>query len=287
MGWLLGGLGVLLVGLLFLEWIREQRIFRSSQYRLDTEKVPEGEEVRLLLLSDLHGRCYGARNRKLLEAAKRMSPDLVLVAGDLVTGHRPGSYAVALELLRNLAERTPVFYAPGNHEQKLQAREYQGRGEDFSKAFKKAGVSYLENGSDTCEIRGIPFRVTGLELPLSRYRRKGRRPLTVEELEALIGRADPRVFQVLVAHHPGYAPAYDDWGGDLTVSGHLHGGMVRLPGIGGLLSPEPALLPAYSGGLYRLSKTTLVVSRGLGDHTLPLRLFNSCELVLIRLCARR
>ena len=104
-----------------------------------------------------------------------------------------------------------------------------------------------------------------------------------EELERILGKPDEEYYNILLAHNPVYFHAYAQWGADLTVSGHLHGGIIRIPGIGGVITPQARLFPRYDAGHFRWKGRDLVVSRGLGTHTINLRIFNPPELSVIRL----
>ncbi|MFR8545685.1 MAG: metallophosphoesterase, partial [[Clostridium] scindens] len=107
-----------------------------------------------------------------------------------------------------------------------------------------------------------------------------RRPMEEEEIESRVGTADSS-YQILLAHNPAYVAAYRKWGADLILSGHLHGGIVRIPGIGGVIAPDFTLFPKYSGDIYREEDATVVVSKGLGAHSVPIRLLNPAEMVVL------
>ena len=102
-------------------------------------------------------------------------------------------------------------------------------------------------------------------------------------LRKLLGTPDREKFQLLIAHNPVYFDAYADWGADLVVSGHVHGGIMRLPFLGGVLSPSLTLFPKYDGGMFREHGSTMILSRGLSSHTIPIRIFNPGELIVIEL----
>ena len=120
-------------------------------------------------------------------------------------------------------------------------------------------------------------------MDMSFYKKKGRVSMDASYLQMHLGNKDKYSYRVLVGHNPEFFEAYSEWGADLVVSGHLHGGFMRLPFGRGLASPRYKLFPKYAGGCYHKNKTNLVVSRGLGMHTLPLRIFNPGELVVIDL----
>lgn len=196
------------------------------------------------------------------------------------------SYAETIPFLVRLAAICPVYYANGNHEQKLKEKpeRYEQSYAAYQKRLEEAGVIFLENEAAVWKPDGVRIRISGLEIPLAAYEKTGRRKkqLSVREIEDRIGRADPS-YQILLAHNPAYVRQYEDWGADLILSGHLHGGLIGVPGIGGVISPDFRLFPAYSGGIYRDPKADVVVSRGLGVHSVPIRFLNPAELIVLEL----
>ena len=126
------------------------------------------------------------------------------------------------------------------------------------------------------------IRITGLSLP-SRYFGVRHKTLDTQIVHLLVKAPDPDHFQILLAHSPTHHAAYDAWGADLTISGHYHGGQVRLPLIGGVISTGWTLFPKYDMGMYALKNGKLIVSAGLGTHTIPLRINNPPEAVYITL----
>lgn len=143
----------------------------------------------------------------------------------------------------------------------------------------------LENDSVILVSTGSEekVRLTGLEIPLECYTHLKRRKMPEGIIKERIGNRDPEAFQVLLAHNPSYMKEYLAWGADLILSGHLHGGMVRIPGIGGVIGPDFVLFPKYSGEMRRVGDQTVIVSKGLGTHTIHIRLFNPAEVVVLSL----
>lgn len=248
-----------------------------------TEKLPQlpCEEYRIVFLTDLHD-CPA---ETLAEQIKALRPDLILAGGDMVNG--PRNEAVcgtdrAEQLLSALLSCAPVIGAMGNHETRLKhSPRRQDCYRESRSRLEQAGVRFLENAS--CALPGLEGRVRlyGLELPLSYY--GFRRPKTGPELTKLLGERVPGETALLLAHTPEYRDAYRRWGADLVLAGHLHGGMIRLPLIGGLVGPSGRLFPRCSRGRFRCGETEMLVSSGLGDHGIMLRLGNPRELLLLRL----
>lgn len=161
-----------------------------------------------------------------------------MIPGDLVLGKPDASLKEPEDFLRKAVKVAPVFYAPGNHEQRMKlypkvyGREYLG----YEKRVQQMGVKILENRTERVLIKGQTVVVSGLAIPYEYYLK--RRKTGEKDLVRLVGEADKEYFQILLAHTPKYAGTYLEWGGDLIFSGHYHGGMARLPVLGGVISPD-------------------------------------------------
>lgn len=262
--------------------------FRIFQYKVNTKKLPALTKGPVFcMLADLHNKSYGQDNVRLSEAILAQQPDAVLSAGDLLTG-RPGeSFLPALALLSRLRrEGIPVFYGNGNHEyrMRLHPEVYGNMYAEYTSALREMGVILLENTKASFEASGLSMDIYGFELEEFYYQKFCRADFREEELERKLGKPNPEHFTILLAHNPVYFHSYARWGADLTVSGHLHGGIIRIPGIGGVITPQARLFPRYDAGHFHWGGKELVVSRGLGTHTINLRIFNPAELSVIRLC---
>ena len=139
----------------------------------------------------------------------------------------------------------------------------------------------LENNSSSLELQGEQIQITGLALPEEYYKKGKKVELPIKVVNRLAGKASKEKFHILLAHTPKYGDTYLEWGGDLILSGHYHGGMMRLPFLGGVISPDFRLFPQYCQGDFEKENCHFIVSAGLGEHTLPIRIFNPRELVLI------
>ena len=164
-----------------------------------------------------------------------------------------------------------------------QQKELYSSWMEYRKGLTQQNITFLDNKSVSFTKNGASLRITGLSLGLEYFERHKMLELNQNHLKKIIGEKRKNEFQILMAHHPFYFKEYTDWGADLVVSGHVHGGMVRLPGIGGLLSPQAKFFPKYQAGLYKKKDKVMVVSRGLGSHSIMPRLFNIPEIVFLRL----
>ena len=248
----------------------------------------------------------------MVEAIKKISPDAVVVGGDLIVyGTVKKIYRRSLKdgeeirdpetewmkhslsLMKRLAQICPVWFVQGNHELRLEYyEELNGFNDRFCEEMEKAGVRMLRNGAvDPARDGDSGIRLLGLELPMKYYRKFRRTKLPQEELCKLAGSPDRSFYTVLVSHIPTYFPVSARWGSDLCLCGHVHGGLMRLPLLGGVVGTQPSLFPKYSGGQYFCRAVTgeekhlssMVLSCGLGSHTLPIRIFNPGEISVIEL----
>ena len=253
--------------------------FVIRKYKCRVEKLKKG--CRIILLSDLHNKSFGEKNEKLLEAVRGLSPDMILIAGDMYTAEKDGDTETAAEFVRALAADYPVYYGNGNHEQKT-AFDIEKFGEmyrRFSEKIEKASVRHLVN--EKVYLPEFNMDIYGAEIGWEYYGKFQRGGMEVSYLDRLIGRPDKSRATVLIAHNPRYFEVYAGWGADFVVSGHVHGGLMRLPFLGGVISPALKLFPKYDGGEFHEGKSTLILGRGLGTHTLPIRIFNPGEVVVI------
>lgn len=234
-----------------------------------------------ILLSDLHNKSFGKENQALLQAIEKQKPDGILIAGDMYTAAKGKDNTKVAEFVCRLAEKYPVYYGNGNHEHKtrLFPEEFGNLYQDYMDKIKKAGVVTLQN--EKVHLPGFNTDIYGLEIERDYYKKFERQKMVPDYLTKELGTPDKGRFTLLIAHNPEYFPAYAAWGADLSVSGHVHGGLMRLPAAGGVISPGIQLFPKYDGGFFKEGNAVMVLSRGLGTHTLPIRIFNPGELIVI------
>lgn len=257
--------------------------------RYYTIETNQPVRLKLCLLADLHGKECGRENERLIAAVEREKPDLIISAGDLMTAGNEMDAIVmkpALHLIQVLAAQYPVYAAHGNHEQKmLLIGEESGndRMQRFEADLRERGAVLLRDEAAKEVPQGT--EIFGLEIPLPVIKKEAGAQFTAEDIRERIGDADPERFSILIAHDPAQMKAYTDWGADLVLSGHVHGGIIRLPLIGGVVAPPFVLFPRYDAGLFTERKdaheTNMVISAGLGEHTLPFRFNNPRELAVI------
>ena len=275
---------VIAVILVVLVWIMlyDSNRFVVRHYSQRDQRIKK--PVKAVVLADLHNKRYGKENERLLQAIDEIRPDMILIAGDILTAKPKASLETAVDLLTKLAGKYPIYYGNGNHEHrlKLYPENYGDMAERYEEAPQKIGIRRLVNEHTVLEESGIC--IYGSEIDKLYYKRFGIQPMDPEYLKSLLGQPSAEKYTILIAHNPDYFPKYADWGADLVLAGHVHGGMVRVPIWGkGVVSPNVRLFPKYDGGEFTLGKTRMLLSRGLGMHTIPIRLFNPGEVLEVDL----
>lgn len=235
----------------------------------------------MVVLADLHNKQYGKDNHLLAQAVMQQNPDMICVAGDMLTAKPRKKFTAAISLLKQLSEKYPVYYANGNHEQRLHLHPevFGDMYERYIKELEQIGIKPLQNVNIKWKENNV--RIYGLELPRPFFKRFETYPMEETYLKELLGQAQAEEFCILLAHNPDYFPQYAAWGADLCLSGHVHGGLMRVPFLGGFIAPSWKLFPKYDGGEFQEGESRMILSRGLGTHTLPVRILNPGELVVI------
>ena len=282
---LLAIIGILLLFFVVVMIVDGNR-FVVTTYKILTDKTKHSH--RLIVLADLHGKEYGENNEKLLKAIDEQKPTGILIAGDMLTAKPGVEFHQVLCFLGKLGEKYPIYYGNGNHEYRLKLYPdiYGDMGKEFEKGLSNIGIFPLCNESTRLEDENIV--IYGLEIDREYYKRGRKVNMQAEYLKEKLGTPDRNKYNILLAHNPVYFKTYANWGADLVISGHVHGGMMRLPFLGGVVSPALVLFPKYSGGLYKEdnkkdTRSTMVLSNGLGSHTLPIRIFNPGQLVVLEI----
>ena len=254
--------------------------FHVVKYELSSNKIEK--EHCYAVLSDLHNKSYGNRNEKLLKAIDKLAPEGILIAGDILTSKPGKSYEVAINLMKELAKKYPVYYGMGNHETRLflYPEVYGDMGKNYEKELNDIRIKLMRNESLEGEDH---IRITGLDMKRAYYKRFKKEPMDGNYLLETLGEPKEDNYEILLAHNPDYFEEYAAWGADLVLSGHVHGGMMRLPLLGGVVSPAFKFFPKYDGGLFKQGKSVMILSRGLGMHTIPIRIFNPGELISLKL----
>ena len=258
--------------------------FRIKSYEIKSEKLKCGSSAVFAFLTDLHGVVYGTENQLLLQEIDAQKPDAILLAGDMLVRSEPQTLENGCALIKKLADKYPVFYALGNHEFQMQKGVYREKYLQYERFLKEQGVCFLHNEHVQVKLGENVFVIHGLELPMEFYKKPFSPELKQEKITELLGVPGKEEYQILLAHNPKYGKAYLAWGADLTLSGHFHGGVVRFTEHRGLTCPQYLLFPPYCCGDFYKDGRCMLVSAGLGEHTIPIRVHNPRELFMIHVC---
>ncbi|EOS45535.1 hypothetical protein C809_02954 [Lachnospiraceae bacterium MD335] len=245
------------------------------------------KECRFVLISDVHNKVYGNNNALFIQAVKKIDPDFIVVAGDLVTSRAGEDMTAGIALLNSLAKEYKIYYGLGNHESKI--RECRDKfGNQFAllkEQLKSDNLVMLVN--ESAQIPEYNIKITGLELPLTYFAHFKLHKMEAGYLAEVVGPPGKDMCNLLIAHNPDYFKEYAEWGADLVLSGHVHGGIMRLPVLGGVIAPSYRLFPKYDGGVYKENGSVMLLGRGMGAHTIPLRFFNPAQLYAVTLKPHR
>lgn len=258
--------------------------FQVKTYQILSKKVQKGRRIRLAFLSDLHGARFGENNCRLAQAVEEASPDMALAGGDMMVGEPAPSLEAAEELLGALVKKFPVYYAFGNHERRLaeDPEKYGNQFAQYCRRLQGQGVCFLRNQKAEAKVEaGVPAVLWGWDGQSGFYRKFKRAVMEEGYLKETLGEPDEAAYNILLAHNPQFAEAYFSWGADLILCGHYHGGVCRFSENRGLIAPNFRLFPAYCCGLFSQGERQMIVSAGLGEHTVRLRIHNPRELILI------
>lgn len=242
-----------------------------SRYEVKSQKLPESfDGFKIVQLSDLHGAEFGEDGMGLVEKVKELEPDIIALTGDFVTDE--GDLAAVKKLAGRLTELCPVYFVSGNHE------FGSGLAVKVRNILERAGVKYLSNEYLTISRGKDEILLGGVEDPLA-YADM----LSPDELAQKMNDAAPDAFKILLGHRNYWMTEYPELPVDLIFCGHAHGGLIRIPGVGGLIGTDRRLFPDFDAGEYNNGRYTLIVSRGLGNSVPIPRVFNRPEIVCVEL----
>lgn len=276
-------IGAIVLLLLVIEYIRNLKPEITKEI-ISSDKLPKAfDGFRMVILADLHNYSFGKNNSVLKEQIDSVKPDVILVAGDMLVRKMPDEYETAFKLLKDLSKKYPIYYGMGNHEQNLsfEKDDYLTLYQNYIANLKKAGIIFLDNEKLIIKRKGESLVIAGLSIEQRFYGKFKMPVMPVDYIEKLVGKRDRECYNILIAHNPMYFKKYVAYGADLILSGHVHGGIIRLPLLGGMLSPQYRFFPKYDSGRFSEENSVMLISRGLGLHTLKFRIGNRPELMTV------
>lgn len=244
------------------EWLK------VTSHEFTSEKIPQQfDGFKIVQLSDLHDAEFGENHERLIKKVEKLDPNIIVFTGDVIDSRRY-DLEKSLSAMKQLVEIAPVYYVLGNHEVATNETAW------IYEQLQSVGVSPLKNESIPLEMDGETIALAGIEDPLM--------GVPVETMiEKAFASTEDGQLQVLLSHRPERFDDYVAASLDLVLTGHAHGGQIRLPFIGGLVAPTQGLFPKYTGGVYQEENTEMIVNRGLGNSIFPQRLFNRPEIIEI------
>ncbi|MFA9398745.1 MAG: metallophosphoesterase, partial [Clostridiaceae bacterium] len=224
-----------------------------EKYHVCSSRIPNKfDEYKIIQLSDLHNKEFGKDNMNLIKKIYNVDPNIIVLTGDMINS-TDTDFKVFYNLIEKLSKKYDIYFIKGNHEERMEIKEGELQIEFYEK-IEKFGVKILNDKKQPIVIDEEKINLYGLELPLNCYSRKisssyqGWEDFDVEDVEEKLGDINKNEYNILLSHNPLYFKVYKDWGADLTLSGHIHGGIIRMPFVGGLLSPEVSFFPKYDAG---------------------------------------
>lgn len=278
---------VFILIMVILEILRSKYALTVNRKTIVLKSLPKNfDGTKLVVISDLHQMRFGEYNADLAKKINRENPDYIFFVGDMGDSVKFNVDAF-YDLLESLGDKTPIIMVPGNHDLRLGGGTVH---KNFVREVERAGAVILTNTSAEMVVGGKKLYIYGFcqplvaedNVPIERWQFAD---VTEDDVSSMLGRCPKDAPVILLAHDPRPFQCYKAWGADLILSGHLHGGLMRLPFIGGLFGPDISLLPNYSGGLYSEGKTTMFVTTGLGQSNFPPvpRFLNPPEIAVLTL----
>ncbi|KAB3525893.1 metallophosphoesterase [Alkaliphilus serpentinus] len=272
---LLRWIGIIIVLVGFCTWQNNSIVV--SNYIYHNSKIPSNfNNYKIVHISDLHNKIFGEEQSKLLKEIENLSPDMIIVTGDLID-RRKFHLETAMDFIKGAVEIAPTFYVSGNHEAWL------GQYDKIKQQLKESGVYIMDDTAYDLTKGRSTIQLLGLSDP-DFYTESYQEGTNTSNLEEQLKKLpDSNKFTLLLSHRPELFDLYWEHNIDLIFTGHAHGGQIRLPFIGGLVAPDQGLFPKYTKGRYHKGSSTMYVSRGLGNSIIPVRIFNRPEIVTVTL----
>ncbi len=273
---------IILVGLLILitvaaGWIIWGNIsVQTSLFTVQSDDLPkEFDGFSIAHISDLHNAEYGKNNEKLIEILQEEKPNIIAITGDLIDSNHT-DIELALSFARQAVNIAPCYFVAGNHEAWI-GTQY----DELKTALENMGVVVLQDEVIELEYGGASIQLIGLNDPDFAEQDSF---LAGSVLEMKLSQLDIKDgFTILLSHRPEHFKTYQNKGISLVLAGHAHGGQFRLPFVGGIVAPDQGFFPEYDAGVYTENGTAMVVSRGIGNSIIPVRLNNRPEIGIIEL----
>ena len=266
---------VLLIIIIAIYLFYEDNFLQISRYKITNEKLSEDfKGYKIIQISDFHNEKSKITNTQLIKCIKEEEPNIIVITGDLIDAHRT-NIDVSINLIKQIIDVAPIYYVTGNHEATI--KNYK----NLKEKLQELGVNILDNKTMKIKEGNSTIELLGINDPsFEKSNKKGLDTINTSLNQLNYNKNN---FSILLSHRPEAFEVYVEQQVNLVFTGHAHGGQIRIPFIGGIYAPNQGILPKYTSGTYTENKTTMVVSRGIGNSTFPFRINNRPELVIVTL----
>ncbi len=280
-------LGTALALGIYLLYKYENNTIEKVEYIVENLKIPkEFSDFKIVQISDLHNKSFGKNNKNLIKVIDELSPNIVVITGDLIEGSS-NNFDISLNFINDISKKYDVYYIIGNHEQKSSIKKYKDIYEEYLKKVSNTKAKILDNKCVRLKIKDSYINLYGFTVPFECYTymlsTHEKRYIDKYYMDETLGNINNLEYNILLAHNPFFFEEYSRWGADLVIAGHVHGGIVRIPKLGGLLSPNREFFPEYDLGKYTINNSDMILSKGLGGSKILPRINCRPEIIKITL----
>lgn len=266
---------LIILGCLFVYF--ENNNIVITKYTYKNEQIPsQFKNLKILQISDLHNAQFGKNQNTIIRKIKKCQPDMIFITGDIIDANRY-DLQKAITLVKQVVDIAPTYYVSGNHE------AWSNHYNEVKAALLEEKVVVLDNDSIDIKRGKDSITLIGLKDPAFLHSDYFFGTDYSAWENYLKSQVKDNKFEILLSHRPELMDIYKKHNVDLVFSGHVHGGQFRLPFMGGVVGPDQGFFPKYDAGEFVEENTTMILSRGLGNSIIPLRIFNRPELVLVEL----
>lgn len=266
---------ILLIFIVIVWLIWSNKTVKTTDITVSSNNLPtEFNDYKIAHISDLHNAEFGENNSKIIDILKNQNPDIIAVTGDLVDSNHT-NIDIAVSFMKQAVKIAPCFYVTGNHE--AWTEQYN----ELESKLIECGVNVLHDTYFDLEKNGAKIKLVGIDDPSFTKGYELTEESIIETKLKEFNLEDS--YTILLSHRPEYFKTYVNSNINLVLTGHAHGGQFRLPFIGGLVAPSQGLFPKYDSGLFTENNTNMVVSRGIGNSIIPVRINNRSEVIMIKL----
>lgn len=269
-------ISILLIFLVCLYLYYENNYLQVSNYTIESDKIPKDfNKFKIVHISDFHNTKSKKLKDNLIKEIKNNKPNIIALTGDLIDANKT-DIDIAISFVKKINNVAPIYYVTGNHEANINNYD------ELKEKLKNNKVIVLDDNVEKLKVNDKEINIIGINDPQMSHNDYSKDSVIVKDKLISI-QYNKNNFSILLSHRPELIKTYAEHSFDLVLSGHAHGGQIRIPFIGGLVAPNQDLFPKYTSGIYEMANTKMIVSRGIGNSILPFRINNRPELVVIEL----